>query len=139
MVYAVIDTNVLISSLITSDERSPTIAVMNAIRNGRIIPVYSDYLLEEYKEVLSREKFHVEQIISDLLIRLFTDNGIHFEPNDEHVIMPDLDDIPIYLIAMQTRDLDSYLVTGNARHFPDVDYVVTPRKMMKMLDSELPR
>ncbi len=65
----------------------------------------------------------------------FREKGVHFEPTDEYVLMPDPDDVPIYLIALQTRDLDSYLVTGNTKHFPRVDFVVTPRKMIDLINT----
>ena len=40
------------------------------------------------------------------------------------------------MIAMETRDLNSYLVTGNIKHYPEVDYVVTPRMMMEILGGD---
>ncbi len=62
MIYAVIDTNVLISSMISSDEDSPTIAIIGAVEVGMIKPVYSDALLSEYNEVLHRDKFHIDPV-----------------------------------------------------------------------------
>lgn len=135
MIYAVIDTNVLISSMISLDEDSPTIAIIGAIEVGRIKPVYSDALLSEYNEVLHRDKFHIDPDVADLVLMFFREKGVHFEPTDEYVLMPDPDDVPIYLIALQTRDLDSYLVTGNTKHFPRVDFVVTPRKMIDLINT----
>lgn len=135
MFYAVIDTNVLVSSLITEDDRSPTMAVLRAIKDKKITPVYSAYLLDEYREVLSRDKFKVSKESTTLVMELFTKNGICFEPETKSIVLPDMDDAPIYLIAMQTRSLDSYLVTGNKKHYPDVDYVVTPRKMIEIMNT----
>ena len=136
-VHAVIDTNVLISSLITTNFESPTVSIIREISNGNIVPIYSDYLLTEYCEVLSRSKFKIPDVVLERVLRLFTDNGIKYEPTDEFVIMPDSDDIPIFLITMQTRELDSYLVTGNTKHYPAADYVVTPRKMMEILSNSI--
>ena len=136
MIYAVVDTNVLISSLLTSNENSPTIEIIRAIRERKIIPVYSKGLLNEYEEVLHRDKFRLNQNTINLLLRLFTDTGEHFEPEEEYIVMPDSDDVPIYLIALQTRNLDSYLITGNIKHFPKVDFVVTPRKMVEILSRK---
>lgn len=45
------------------------------------------------------------------------------------------EDVPIFEIALSTRDMDSYLVTGNIRYFPEVDFVVIPKEMMNILDS----
>ena len=132
-VHAVIDTNVLISSLITADFYSPTVSVIKEIRDGGIIPIYSDYLMAEYREVLSRSKFKIPEDVIERIIGLFIDRGVKFEPDEEFVMMPDPGDVPIFLITMQTRELDSYLVTGNTKHYPATDFVVTPRKMMEIL------
>lgn len=132
-VHAVIDTNVLVSSLITFNPDSPTISVIREIRDGNIIPIYSGYLLTEYREVLSRSKFKIPGDIIERIINMFIDKGMIFEPEEEYVILPDSDDVPIYLITMQTRELDSYLVTGNTKHYPVADYIVTPKKMMEVL------
>ena len=132
-VHAVIDTNVLISSLITTNFESPTISIIREITKGNIVPIYSDYLMTEYREVLSRSKFKIPDEILELVLKMFIENGLKFEPTDEFVIMPDPDDTPIFLITMQTRELDSYLVTGNTKHYPAADYVVTPRRMMDIL------
>lgn len=132
-VHAVIDTNVLISSLITTNFESPTISIIREITKGNIVPIYSDYLMTEYREVLSRSKFKIPDEILERVLKMFIENGLKFEPTDEFVIMPDPDDTPIFLITMQTRELDSYLVTGNTKHYPAADYVVTPRRMMDIL------
>ena len=55
MIYAVIDTNVLVSALLTSHADSATVMVMNAVINGDIIPMYNKEILKEYEEVLSRK------------------------------------------------------------------------------------
>ena len=50
--YAVIDTNVLISSLLTGRADSPTVRVMKAISEGTLIPLYNEEIMKEYDEVL---------------------------------------------------------------------------------------
>lgn len=134
-VYAVIDTNVLISSLLTPSLDSPTIGIIKAIRNQVIIPLYSHYLLSEYSEVLSRSKFKIPTELCEGILSLFTTYGIQFEPAQDIIELPDPDDIPIFLIAMQTRNLDTYLVTGNVKHYPRLNYVVIPKKMMDIIEE----
>lgn len=53
-VYAVIDTNVLVSSLFSLDGTSSPAIVINAILRGTITPLYNDAILAEYKDVLTR-------------------------------------------------------------------------------------
>ena len=55
--YDVIDTNVLVSALITRNENSPTVQILHFLANGNIVPVYSDEIVKEYNEVLRRDKF----------------------------------------------------------------------------------
>ena len=84
-VHAVIDTNVLISSLITTNFESPTISIIREITKGNIVPIYSDYLMTEYREVLSRSKFKIPDEILERVLKMFIENGLKFEPTDEFV------------------------------------------------------
>lgn len=53
-VFAVIDTNVIVSALITKNPQSPPYVVLREALDGRIIPLYHTDIIEEYIEVLSR-------------------------------------------------------------------------------------
>lgn len=55
--YAVIDTNVLVSALLSSKDNTATVQVLGKVIIGEIIPVYSNVITKEYREVLSRKKF----------------------------------------------------------------------------------
>ncbi len=57
--YAVIDTNVLLSALLSKNEDSATVKVMDAVFEGKIIPLYHQDILIEYNDVLHRLKFHL--------------------------------------------------------------------------------
>ena len=57
--YAVIDTNVLVSALISKNRASPTVKVIEAVLDGRIIPLYHADIIAEYDAVLRRKKFHL--------------------------------------------------------------------------------
>lgn len=54
LVYAVIDTNVFISALITKNSESATVKVLEAVLRGDIIPLYHEDILAEYNDVLHR-------------------------------------------------------------------------------------
>ena len=56
-VYAVFDTNVLISALLSKREDSPTVLLLNHVLDGRIVLVYNEEIVSEYQEVLHRDKF----------------------------------------------------------------------------------
>ncbi len=51
----------------------------------------------------------------------------------------DMDDLVFYEIGMEKRDDNAYLITGNIRHFPRRDFIVTPSEMIEIIykDSAL--
>lgn len=57
--YAVIDTNVLVSALLSGKDDAATVQVFSKVITGEIIPVYSNVITKEYREVLSRK--HLSQ------------------------------------------------------------------------------
>ena len=53
---AVIDTNIIVSALISSNDEAATVKVLELLLNGHILPVVTDSILQEYGEVLRRKK-----------------------------------------------------------------------------------
>lgn len=60
--YAVIDTNVLVSALLSPRDDSATVRVIEKVLAGEIIPIYSNDISHEYRDVLSRKKFNFPHI-----------------------------------------------------------------------------
>lgn len=133
-VFAVIDTNVLVSALLSKDLNANTIQVIKAIIDMRITPIYNDEIFQEYEDVLSRDKFHfTEENIMNFL-SIFKSNGINVNRTKvEEEIFPDPKDIVFYEVAMSKED--AFLVTGNIKHFPTKPFVVTPAQMMAILNQ----
>lgn len=133
--YAVIDTNVLISALLTKHEDSATLGVIRSMLNGKIIPLYNKDILNEYDDVLHRPKFHLEEITIQLVLGAVKEYGIEVypKPSGEHLL--DMDDLVFYDIAYDRQDISSYLVTGNIKHYPDKQFVITPVEMMNKIKS----
>ena len=46
-----------------------------------------------------------------------------------------MDDLVFYEVAMEKRDEDTYLVTGNQKHYPIRNFIVTPAEMMKIIEQ----
>ena len=131
-VYAVIDTNVIVSALLTSNKESNPYKVVNALNIGTIIPLYNDEIETEYKRVLHYPKFNLtkDQInIFILTLRKFGIKTKRTKVSDEK--FSDKDDIVFYEVRMSVND--SYLVTGNLKHFPQKPWVVTPTQMVEIL------
>lgn len=133
-IYAVIDTNVLVSSLFSTHSISNPFLVISAVLNGRITPLYNDEIIEEYRDVLTRDKFKFNPVLIDNLISGFTVFGINTPRTDARdEIFPDNDDIVFYEVTMSVEN--AYLVTGNTKHFPIKPFVVTPSQMVDILHN----
>ena len=135
MVYAVIDTNVFVAALLTKNSDSATVKVYEAIANGKITPLYHEDILDEYAEVLSRPKFKFSEEKINAVLELIVKYGVEvfLKPTGEIII--DMDDLIFYEVAMEKREDDSYLVTGNQKHYPVRDYIVTPAEIMEIINN----
>ncbi len=131
MIYAVIDTNVIVSAYITKNLQAATSKVLAAVLQGKIIPVYSDEIIDEYIEVLHRKKFDIPEYLIKWAIDRILMNGIRGEKVRSVEHFPDPKDIVFYEVAL-SKD-DAYLVTGNKKHFPNKPIVVTPAEMVDIL------
>ncbi|MBR0036725.1 MAG: putative toxin-antitoxin system toxin component, PIN family [Bacteroidales bacterium] len=131
--YAVFDTNVLVSALMTRRADSPTVALLDYVLDRRIVLLYNDDILSEYDEVLHRSKFDFSDDRIQAVIDLVK-TGIHLDPTTSSEDFPDPDDRVFYEVAL-AKD-GSYVVTGNLKHFPRTPIVVTPAEMLRMLTTD---
>ena len=133
--YAVVDTNVIVSALISKNPNSAPRRVFQAMLNGEIIPLYHQDILAEYEEVLSRPKFHLQSATVKIVVNAVRQFGVEVVPTPTGEILIDMDDLVFYEVAMEKRDDDAYLVTGNQKHYPVRDFIVTPAEMVDILDK----
>lgn len=115
MHYAVIDTNVLVSALLKFQSIP-----------GQII-----------KEVLARPKFKFDKNDVEILINGIINRGIFVDAKSVVEFIPDPDDAVFYEVVMEGRkkNSNSYLVTGNIKHFPVKPFIVTPKEMYDILHN----
>ena len=134
--YAVIDTNVLVSALLSSKDDTATVQVLGKVITGEIIPVYSNVITKEYREVLSRKKFGFSGDLIEYLMSAVEKYGILVDPSPSGITLPDMKDVPFYEVVLEKRDDNAYLVTGNIKHFPKEPFIVTPRKLLDILNNK---
>lgn len=131
-IFAVIDTNVLVSSYFSKDGTSNPSIVIKSIFQNKLIPVYNEEIINEYRDVLYRAKFqfsaHLIESLLETIIRLGVNIESHKSTNEYFV---DPKDIVFYEVKMAVDG--SYLVTGNIKHFPKKPFVVTPAQMVEIL------
>ena len=134
---AVVDTNVLVAALLSKRDDSATVRVIRAMISGEFIPLYHEDILAEYEDVLHRKKKYdlSESAIQTVLnaIRRF---GIEVFPKPTGEIFIDEDNIIFYEVTMEKRDDNAYLVTGNMKHYPVRDFIVTPAEMIAILEEK---
>ena len=133
MIYAVIDTNVIVSALLTHNLGVATAKVLDSIAKGDITCVYNEDILMEYREVLHRPKFKFPERKIDSLLTFITQKGIHSDRVPFDGTMPDEKDRPFYEVSLSLED--SFLVTGNLKHFPVTPKVVTPSQFIAIIEE----
>ena len=133
--YAVIDTNVLISALLTSNPNSATVLILKYVLNGKIIPLYSSTILDEYTNVLTRKKFNFTIYQINYILSAIEKYGLQLEPTHRNISLPDMDDLPFYEIVLDSNVNNTYLVTGNIKHFPKEPFIVTARQMLEIIEK----
>lgn len=126
----IIDTNVLVSALLSSHEDSATVRILGMTLEGLLLPVVTEGILREYGEVLGRRKFRFpEEMVSDLLLEL-KNKSLIISPPHSSMEIPDEKDRP-FLDAMLCEK-EAILVTGNLKHFPQHDRILSARSFIAL-------
>ncbi len=112
----IIDTNVLVAGLITTERDSPTARVLDAMLSGSLFYILSAELLREYRDVLLRPRLsrlhglnelEIEQLLTEI-----TANAIWREPRlDTNHASPDPQDA--HLWSLLASEPTAVLVTGD--------------------------
>ncbi len=130
--YAVIDTNVIVSAMLKSTSVPGNI--LEFVFNRTIIPLISGEIIAEYRNVLSRPKFHWSDEIIENVVSEIERIGIDISPESIDIELPDPKDRVFYEVTIEGRKSeDVHLVTGNIKHFPEEIFVVTPRQMLDIV------
>lgn len=136
--FAVIDTNVLISAALTPNGYPSQI--FNLVGSGNIIPIFDERMLDEHYRVLKYPKFTFDEQTIYNTLRRIVENGILINDVEQaKVKLNDADDIPFFEVKESSKEFDSYLVTGNIKHFSVSDQpnplhrTVTPEAMVSIM------
>lgn len=134
MIYAVVDTNVFVSALLSRHADASTVKVVEAFQERKFKLLFNKEIFIEYYDVLFRPRLKlpeekVQKLISQIGSEGIASNRLH---SDE--FFPDPKDVVFYEVALSKED--AYLVTGITKHFPKKPIVVTPAEMLEVLRSE---
>ncbi len=134
MIYVVIDTNVFVSALFTRKPDSATTKVVEFVVTGKITPLYNNEIMAEYQDVLSRKHFHITEEERNTLFDNIRQYGIAAERVSVDTLFIDESDRVFYEVTLSVED--SFLVTGNLKHFPVDTRVVTPAQMLQIIQEQ---
>ena len=137
MIRAIIDTNVLVSGLISPAGNEALIVL--AIHQGFVRPCLSEAIIAEYAAVLARPKFAFPPEEIEAVLAMLQRKGEIFRPEESPVVSPDPTDTK-FLHCAQASMAD-FIVTGNKRDFPDGPYgptrVVSAGELLDRITLEM--
>jgi len=127
----IIDTNVLVSALISNS--FPARILNDIILERKVATCISKEILEEYIEVLNREKF--EKFLNfknnaEVVINKLIDIAISFTPINTVALLNDLSDNKFLELAEISKA--DYLITGNS-----LDFTFSAFKNTKILSPKM--
>lgn len=132
----VLDTNVLISALITPFGNAARI--LDMVIRGDLRILYDDRVISEYREVLLRPKFGFAISDVDTLLDYFETEGIKITPSLINEPLVARDDIQFLEVAIS--GMADTLITGNKRHFKLKSRrrlkIMTPEEFLKSLKQK---
>jgi putative PIN family toxin of toxin-antitoxin system len=126
-VLIVLDTNVLVSALITPFGNPARI--LDMVIRGELRLLYDDRILSEYSEVLLRPKFSFDPNDVNMLLDYLDTEGIKINPSPINEPLVEKDDLPFLEVAIS--GMAETLITGNKRHFR-----IKSRQGLKILNPE---
>ena len=136
----VIDTNVIVSALLNAN--GIPAKILSLILNGKVEMLYDNRIIFEYSEVLSRKEFGFNVEIVNDLIDYFRNEGEYIIAEHSKIKFHDETDKKFYEVHKSgnpgrdpagsrfSSGKSHYLITGNKKHFPKDDTIITPREFI---------
>jgi uncharacterized protein len=137
VIRAVIDTNVLVSGLLSPAGNEALILL--AVHQGLVHPCFSEEILEEYAAVLARPKFAFPPDEIAALLANVLPTGRTLPPGWFGAASTDPAETK-FLQCAEAAQAD-YIVTGNKHHFPESAYgvirVVSAGELLDRITQEI--
>ena len=130
MLKVVIDTNVAVSALLSPHGNSAQI--IDRIFKEDLEVYYCSSILSEYRMILARPRFGFSVEDQEHIIEGMKRYGVLISPSFCDIPFTDESDRVFYETA---QSAGAYLVTGNARHFPNEAFIISPARCMDLLST----
>ncbi|MGL4485410.1 MAG: putative toxin-antitoxin system toxin component, PIN family [Anaerovoracaceae bacterium] len=124
----VLDTNVIVSAL-WSGVGKPHHIWSKTVK-GEFLPCFDYRIMEEYKRVISKDKFHFTKEEIYRTLKKLESKNLSFDPTPLKIKFKDETDKKFYEMACSCN---CSLITGNKKHYPDNPLVVTPTEFLEDL------
>ena len=86
--------------------------------------------------MLGRDKFPFRKDDIDWIINIFHEYGLAISKTKiSEETFVDKDDVVFYEVALSRED--SFLVTGNLKHFPKKPFIVSPAEMVEIINAAI--
>jgi putative PIN family toxin of toxin-antitoxin system len=123
----VLDTNVIVSSLLSSEGNPAKIYRM--FLSAMLTLIFSEDILAEYREVIHRPHLRIPKDDADIVLAAIEQFGEKVGPEQSATVMIDEDDRIFYDAAKSTG---AYLITGNIKHYPSEPFILTPAAFLEL-------
>ena len=124
----IIDTNVLVSGLLSPKENPAVIIRVVVSKTLRV--VLDSRVYREYQVVLSRPRFQFPPDDIHALLSFLKTEGLWILPPPLLYSLPDPSDLPFIELSYHTH---APVITGNIKHFPESIIAMTPAEFLKRM------
>ena len=103
------------------------------VAQKKFTPIIDNNIIEEYRDVLQREKFNFSLDYQNSFIDEITKYAINEPVKASEIVLPDMDDKIFYDVAFAHQNKKAFLVTGNLRHFPGCPFAISPKDFYELI------
>jgi putative PIN family toxin of toxin-antitoxin system len=127
-VKIVLDTNIIVSAFI--NPKGVPGEIISLVLSKKITICYDNRMFSEYTEVLKKSKFNFDNILVDAFLDFIKNNGEYIIAEPNGVKFDDEDDKAFYEVYKSSDA--NYIITGNKKHFPRENDIITPREYIEL-------
>jgi len=120
-IKCVLDTNIILSAVISY--KGYPAKIFDAVVEKEIKMYINEEVISEYKDVLSRDYFKISREKVGRTINIIRKLGVVIISETSSFLMNDESDRIFYDTA---QSAEAWLVTGNIKHYPKKDFILTP-------------
>jgi putative PIN family toxin of toxin-antitoxin system len=125
-VKIVLDTNVLVSALLTP--AGPPAQILDLALAGKLLVLHDGRILLEYRDVLYRPKFSFRTDVVEPILEYFETEGEQVSAEPDPAEFLDEADRAFFEVAVSGEA--GFLITGNRKHYPTDDRVASPAEFL---------